>query len=710
MEAPPTQGIKRRHSDRRLHDGAKRARNDVASNANGVIEPRFLIVHQVTCTRHPDHRDALYADTPRLFAGDSRTVALHGRTRINQDIFSEEFAEDNPNISFNVVKSYDCGQYHDLQLARDAFRTLPMPDGIAKALGRFKSQLTFLDDDGPEADVVSEKIYFIAKELKDAMKDCRARYPQYFIETELPDSQDAPYLGMYHARTLMANEILQPTSWLPDMQRAHTACLMNFIQTSRAQEYAEADHQFAAGVVTKRHFAKLFAPDDIIVRTTDEGPLGYMVSGFPQNSDLRVGLSCWNWEFDGRFFRKRSNWTVEWPSSEHTIHMSSLSIYPLKFDQGGVKERLYSRGQQFWKCRKQRLVECDSLTLSFEFRATCNRFMIDLNTYRQMHPEAIEDHANDGNGVENEESPPEDGFLLLLPATIRGYGFHDKKWSKLPVEQIRDVDWSSDTFDRRLVLKPRKKELIKALVTIHTSKNKPQKADIIEGKGKGLILLLHGGPGTGKTLTAESIAEYAKRPLYRVTCGDIGTDPESVEKYLESVLYIGTIWRCVVLLDEGDVFLEERTPTDLQRNALVSVFLRTLEYFEGILILTSNRVGTFDEAFKSRVQLAMHYPPLDRKDRLEVWDMFFRDMLEAEEKVKEEELSDKLNMLAQHKLNGRQIRNVINTARQLARYRKEILAYTHIDQALEVANEFEEYITGTRGHTDEEYAKAEGIR
>ncbi|PNP85355.1 hypothetical protein FNYG_01184 [Fusarium nygamai] len=78
------------------------------------------------------------------------------------------------------------------------------------------------------------------------------------------------------------------------------------------------------------------------------------------------------------------------------------------------------------------------------------------------------------------------------------------------------------------------------------------------------------GPGTGKTLTAESVAEIAKRPLYRVTCGDIGTKAEDVEKYLEIVMYLGKTWGCVVLLDEADVFLEQRSLVNLERNALVS--------------------------------------------------------------------------------------------------------------------------------------------
>lgn len=275
------------------------------------------------------------------------------------------------------------------------------------------------------------------------------------------------------------------------------------------------------------------------------------------------------------------------------------------------------------------------------------------------------------------------------------------------MEHIRPVPWNKEAFNR-LVLKSKKKELIKALVMVHLATT--QNADVVEGKGNGLIILLHGSPGTGKTLTAESVAELAEKPLYRVTCGDIGTDAEGVEKYLESVLLIGTIWGCVVLLDEADVFLEERQTTDLARNALVSVFLRVLEYYDGILILTSNRVGTFDEAFKSRVQLAVHYPALNEDGRFEIWRNFLQALRDTDVDVDHEELERKVAVLARHKLNGRQIRNLVWTARQLAKYKKERLEFIHLEQVLEIANEFEEYLEKTHGQTDEAYAISQGTR
>jgi SpoVK/Ycf46/Vps4 family AAA+-type ATPase len=273
------------------------------------------------------------------------------------------------------------------------------------------------------------------------------------------------------------------------------------------------------------------------------------------------------------------------------------------------------------------------------------------------------------------------------------------------VKHISDIQWSKEVFEDRLVLPEDKKELIRALITVHAGKEAAIRTEFMAGKGDGLIILLHGGPGTGKTLTAESVAELAHRPLYRVTCGDIGTEPQAVEEYLKSVLWIGSTWRCVVLLDEADVFLEQREKMDMKRNAVVSVFLRVLEYYDGILILTTNRIGTFDEAFKSRIQLALHYPPLNEEDRTEVWRNFLQSLEGAGETANFDEIRNKLPILGRYKLNGRQIRNTITNARQLALHQNQSLRFVHVSQALKAVMDFEKHVTELHGHDDEDYAR-----
>ncbi|KAL2058878.1 hypothetical protein ABVK25_000170 [Lepraria finkii] len=199
-------------------------------------------------------------------------------------------------------------------------------------------------------------------------------------------------------------------------------------------------------------------------------------------------------------------------------------------------------------------------------------------------------------------------------------------------------------------------------------------------------------------------------PLYRVTCGDVGTSADIVERYLNNVLTLGKEWNCVLLLDEADVFLEERSMSDLKRNSLVSVFLRVLEYYDGILMLTSNRVGTFDEAFKSRIQVALYYKALTRSSRKKIWQNFLEMLDEDNENVDFDELRDRLDELAGHELNGRQIRNTLTTARQLAIYKKEQLQWRHLEQALSLSTEFNEYLKRVQGHTDAQWATEEGIR
>lgn len=94
--------------------------------------------------------------------------------------------------------------------------------------------------------------------------------------------------------------------------------------------------------------------------------------------------------------------------------------------------------------------------------------------------------------------------------------------------------------------------------------------DLIRGKGKGVVILLHGVPGVGKTATAEAVALKWKKPLFPITCGDLGYTAETLERSLNEIFRLARHWGCILLLDEADVFITRRERHDLKRNALVS--------------------------------------------------------------------------------------------------------------------------------------------
>lgn len=122
------------------------------------------------------------------------------------------------------------------------------------------------------------------------------------------------------------------------------------------------------------------------------------------------------------------------------------------------------------------------------------------------------------------------------------------------------------------------------------------------------------------------------------------------------------------------------------------MFLRVLEYYDGILILTTNRVGTFDEAFKSRIQLALSYPKLDRDQRRKIWQNFFNMIREYRERINIQDLEMNIEELADVDINGRQIRNALTTARHLADFKKERLVYGHLKLTIAKIQKFDEYI------------------
>ncbi|KAI1856392.1 hypothetical protein JX265_011639 [Neoarthrinium moseri] len=333
----------------------------------------------------------------------------------------------------------------------------------------------------------------------------------------------------------------------------------------------------------------------------------------------------------------------------------------------------------------------------------------------------------------------DDENLLLLPRRLFGYALRERKFFQVDVQYLRKIKTDSDSFES-LKINPGHIRIVKSVVSSHFQRKEMESIpgfldimdqDLIRGKGRGLVILLHGAPGVGKTATAEAVASSHNKPLFVITCGDLGFSPKDVESSLSEIFRLAHLWNCILLLDEADVFLAQREANALSRNALVSVFLRVLEYYNGILFLTTNRVGTLDEAFKSRVHLSLYYPALDRNQTEDIIRMNLVRLKSIEEqrsKVSGQKApiiyKDKICKFAvdhwdrhaindgQGRWNGRQIRNAVQIAASLAWYERKvdktpgteelppILDDTHFATVENTMSLFEGYMAKTKGGTD----------
>ena len=251
--------------------------------------------------------------------------------------------------------------------------------------------------------------------------------------------------------------------------------------------------------------------------------------------------------------------------------------------------------------------------------------------------------------------------------------------------------------------------------------------DLVEQKGQGCIILLHGAPGVGKTSTAECVASYTRRPLFPITSGNIGFSPEGIENRLQENFNLAHKWGCVLLLDEADLFLAKRNKEDIKRNGLVSVFLRVLEYYSGILILTTNRVGAFDEAFHSRIHLSLYYPSLGLKKSLKILETNFRRIdKHNEDRAKRNDAPMEIqdNNIRKYwksnyevlKWNGRQIRNAFQTAMALAdceareRDTSPVVTVKHFETIANASVDFAKYMARVQGGEADHLAQLDRTR
>lgn len=233
----------------------------------------------------------------------------------------------------------------------------------------------------------------------------------------------------------------------------------------------------------------------------------------------------------------------------------------------------------------------------------------------------------------------------ILPF-VRAYSLHSRTYLYLDYRDVQPYRYQTDV-DKRLLLPANHRRLLDKLFQADDALIQ----DLIPGKTGGLCVLAYGHPGTGKTLTAEVYAEIKERPLYALTAAEVGIKPTEIEVSLDRVFARISRWNAVLLFDECDVFLSTRTE-DLQQAATVGMFLRLLDYYTGMLFLTTNRQVMLDPAIDSRLIARLHFPDLGTEERETIWQSLLAEAnLACPDKL--------LGELANLPLDGRKIRNFV---------------------------------------------------
>jgi ATPase family associated with various cellular activities (AAA) len=167
---------------------------------------------------------------------------------------------------------------------------------------------------------------------------------------------------------------------------------------------------------------------------------------------------------------------------------------------------------------------------------------------------------------------------------VRLFSLDTKSYVYADVDDVAPYEFDEGAMSRLYL--PR--EMLTVLDRVFHTPVQSLFGDLIKGKHGGVVILAAGRPGVGKTLTAEVYAEETRRPLYVLELGELGTNVQQVEQNLHKVFLRVARWNAVLQFDECEIFLARRGE-DLERSAIVGSFLRLLDYYQGILFLTTNR-------------------------------------------------------------------------------------------------------------------------
>lgn len=213
-------------------------------------------------------------------------------------------------------------------------------------------------------------------------------------------------------------------------------------------------------------------------------------------------------------------------------------------------------------------------------------------------------------------------------------------------------------------------------------------ADYFMG-GRAIILNFYGKPGTGKTMTAEAVAQRLGKKVHRINYAEleskyVGETPKNIRRAFTCAEENDA----VLVFDEADSFLGKRLSSVTQSadygvNITRSVLLMELEKFSGVVVFTTNLIENYDEAFKRRIMLSVHFEMPDVTTRERIWQLHLNEKIPLSKDVTAKEVANKYDGIS-----GADIKDIIfHAALYVLRNEKACIDFEALEYAYKIVTE-----------------------
>ena len=433
------------------------------------------------------------------------------------------------------------------------------------------------------AQIVTLRRVFDSSALRFAAEDLETVVPA--IVTFLSEGAERGWLFTMNAAGRPLPYVVARLDYTPP-SNDETGRIFVELKANSKGELATVQVRLSAADITGKTVAEIFAAKGLLRETPE------LIAAYDANAKAYFD---WRARYGAQFSGGGLGYFAEDPTAQHRGNDWSRKDSVI-LSSGGNPARLVN---------DESLLSNRALTLEVtgDIVGSYLRKAAKSNLYAEEDEVAA---AQEAIGKDLFRQVPVHPFILMFHLDLHHY-----VW--VHVEDVEPYVYRPD-LKQKLVLPEEQTDLIDIL----TAEMDVLMDDIVAGKSGGTTVLCAGPPGVGKTLTAEVYAEIVKRPLYRVHSGQLGLNVAAMETALKEALLRAQRWGAVMLIDEADVYIKRRQD-DMTMNAVVGVFLRVLEYFNGLLFLTTNRIDDIDEAIVSRCIALIRFHSPDDAARRRIW-------------------------------------------------------------------------------------------